>query len=256
MLFADPAHQRDDQRPRSGLIAVFAQVDALPDPEGQRPVAHRNRDARAQHRGFDVSGHVVGAFDGVDEGLVFGDHAIEAGFKIRANIGIGVFVDGQACRGVLDKDVQQSDADAFDLRNGMQHGGGDQVEAARHRLEPQGVLMPEHGEGHIRSKGLMAIHKRPPNDSRPRSRLEIRSSSENLAKWNIGEKDCWEEYIRICGFQRGERFVNGCGAMAAEGGRMAWPWGFEQARFLTFTPGFGYFAVGPKILPIQNFYAG
>lgn len=94
MLVADFAHQRDHQCPRSGLIAVFAQVDALPYPEGQRPVAHWDGNASAQHGGLDVSGHVVGAFDGVDKRLVLGDHAVEAGFEVGADVRIGVLVDG------------------------------------------------------------------------------------------------------------------------------------------------------------------
>ena len=46
-------------------VAVLAQVDPLPGPEREAPVAHRQGERRPEQRGLDVRGHVVGALDRV-----------------------------------------------------------------------------------------------------------------------------------------------------------------------------------------------
>ena len=56
-----------------------------------------------------MGGHVVVALVGVDVvGFAFADEAVEDRFQIGAHVGIGVLVEGQTGRGVLDEEVQQS----------------------------------------------------------------------------------------------------------------------------------------------------
>lgn len=76
-----------------------------------------------------MGGHVVGAFEGVGvEGLAFADEAVEDGGEVGLDVGVGVFVEGEAGGGVFDEEVEQA---------GAGKGGqvtndflGDEVEAA------------------------------------------------------------------------------------------------------------------------------
>ena len=51
--------QRDDDRPGAAVVAVLVQVDPLPGPEVEPPVADRDRQADAKHRALGVRRHVV-----------------------------------------------------------------------------------------------------------------------------------------------------------------------------------------------------
>ena len=63
---AEPiAGERDDQRARAAVVAVLAQVDALPGAEREAAAGDRQRQRRAEQRGLDVRGHVVRALDRV-----------------------------------------------------------------------------------------------------------------------------------------------------------------------------------------------
>ena len=53
------AVQGEDQRARAAVVAVLAQVDALPGAEREAAAGDRERQRRAEQRGLDVRGHVV-----------------------------------------------------------------------------------------------------------------------------------------------------------------------------------------------------
>ncbi len=52
-----------DQLARATLIAMLAQINALPRPQYQVPIGYGNQLAGTQHRSLDVRWHIVGAFD-------------------------------------------------------------------------------------------------------------------------------------------------------------------------------------------------
>ena len=100
---------RGDDAPACGSIAEFAQVDPLPRAQVDAPAADGKRESRPHERRFRMGGHVVVALVGVDVvGFAFADEAVEDRFQIGAHVGIGVLVEGQTGRGVLDEEVQQS----------------------------------------------------------------------------------------------------------------------------------------------------
>ncbi len=58
-----------------------------------------------------MGGHVVGAFKCVDIiGGVFRNETVENGIKVMAHVGIGIFVQREGCRCVLDEQVEDSGA--------------------------------------------------------------------------------------------------------------------------------------------------
>lgn len=73
---------------------MFAQIDSLPSPQLQSSVADGDGNAGAQQRRFDMGRHVVGAFDGVNQWLVLGNHSVKDRFKVGSNVRVCVLVDG------------------------------------------------------------------------------------------------------------------------------------------------------------------
>ena len=59
------AVQRHDERARAAVVAVLAQVDALPGADREPAAGDRERQRRAEQRRLDVRGHVVRALDRV-----------------------------------------------------------------------------------------------------------------------------------------------------------------------------------------------
>ena len=111
------AHQRDDDRARAAVVAVLAEVDPLPGAEREAPVADRDRHRRADQQRLDVRGHVVGPLGRVLEvGRVLRHRAREPALHVAAHVGIGVLVDRQRRRGVLDEQVRQPDLEAARAR--------------------------------------------------------------------------------------------------------------------------------------------
>src|SRR4051794_41663967 len=80
------ALEREQQRPRAAVVAVLAQVDALPGAQGEAAVADRQRERGTEERGLDVGGHVVGALERVGEvpGAV-GHGLAESGLEVAAD---------------------------------------------------------------------------------------------------------------------------------------------------------------------------
>ena len=76
------------------MAAVFPEVEALPCAECKTGILERDGKIDAGEGAADVRGHVVGAFGGVDEEAVaVGNEACHEGFKIAADVGVGVFLD-------------------------------------------------------------------------------------------------------------------------------------------------------------------
>ena len=131
--------QREDERTRAAVVAVLAEVDALPGADREAAAGDRQRERRAEQRRLDVGGHVVGALDRVGPvARVLGDGLVEVGLEVVAHVGRGVLVERQRGAGVADEDVQQPDLEALELGHGLEHVARDQVKAARPR--PQGDL--------------------------------------------------------------------------------------------------------------------
>jgi hypothetical protein len=132
-----------DQRARAAVVAVLAEVDALPGAERETAVADRQRQGRPQQRRLDVGGHVVVALESV--GPVrgpFGNRAIEPGLEVMPHFRRGVLAQGQRGRGVLDQQMQDPDADPIELGKRVEHLGGDQMKATRARLQLDRPLNP------------------------------------------------------------------------------------------------------------------
>jgi hypothetical protein len=91
--------------------------DPLPGAQMRSPVAHGDRHRRAEQRGLDVGGHVIGALESVRPAAErLRDRCVEPGLEVAAHLGRGVFVERQRGRGVLDVDVEQAGLDSASSR--------------------------------------------------------------------------------------------------------------------------------------------
>src|ERR1700730_10567735 len=91
---------------------MLEQIDALPSPKGHPPRGDRNGKLRLREGGSDMRGHVVQTFGFVDIALaVFGHNFLEKIFKVRLNVGIGIFLNEQRGRGVAAENRQEAGRD-------------------------------------------------------------------------------------------------------------------------------------------------
>jgi hypothetical protein len=92
----------------STLIAMLTQVNALPGTQIKSAISNRDGNAATQETIFYVGGHVVIALIVVPivRGL-FRHKLIEMTFEILAHCRVGIFINCQRRRGVLDEKVQQ-----------------------------------------------------------------------------------------------------------------------------------------------------
>lgn len=93
-----------------------------------------------------MRGHVVGTFDRVDEGLVFGDQTIQRRFHIGSDIRVCIFIDRQARRGVLQENLQDPNSNVLEFGDCRDDLACNQVKAASVRTNPDGFLGPKHSE--------------------------------------------------------------------------------------------------------------
>ena len=105
-----------DQRPSAAVVPVLAKVDSLPSPQGQSTFFDGHEQTAAEHARLHVCGHIVGAFNGMDERLVFRYDAIQYGLHIDSNVGIRVLIDRQRSRRMKQEEMQESN------RNGLCFG--------------------------------------------------------------------------------------------------------------------------------------
>lgn len=90
---------------------MFAQVDSLPGSQAKFSATDRDRDRTAKHRCLDVRGHVIRPLARVNIRKIFRGNRVKRRFQVSGHIGVGIFVDGQRCRGVLDENMEQPDLD-------------------------------------------------------------------------------------------------------------------------------------------------
>lgn len=69
---------------------------------------------------------------------------IEVALEISPDIRVGIFIDGQRSRGVLDKQMQDSCPDRAYFGQVFQHFSGDEVKSAWSRPECKFLLHPYH----------------------------------------------------------------------------------------------------------------
>ena len=93
-----------------------------------------------------MGGHVVGTFDRVDKGLVFGDQTIQSRFHIGTDIRVRIFIDRQARRGVLQENLQDPDSNVLEFGHCRDDLAGNQMKAASVRTDPDRFLGPNHSE--------------------------------------------------------------------------------------------------------------
>ena len=77
-------------------------------------------------------------------GKVLRRERIEDALQVVRHVGIGVFVDRQRRRRVLDEDVQQADADRAQLRQRRADRIGDQMKPTPLRRQTECALEPRH----------------------------------------------------------------------------------------------------------------
>ncbi len=97
--------QRQHQSSAAAAVAMLAQINALPGTKLELAAVDGNRHAAAQERRFNVRRHVVGTFAGMHVREILRSDRVEAGLHIGSHVAVGIFVDGQRRRGVLDKNV-------------------------------------------------------------------------------------------------------------------------------------------------------
>jgi len=92
-----------------GGRAVFKNINALPRSKRHAAVLDRNGELREGERGADVRRHVVRPLHGVPvEAIVLRNEPAEEDVQIVDDVRIGILLDGERGRGVLDEDGQQT----------------------------------------------------------------------------------------------------------------------------------------------------
>src|SRR3954471_14782351 len=137
--------RRDRQPPRAAGIAVLAEVDPLPGADVEGTVAHRQHHGRTKQRRLDVRRHVVRSLRrmGPERGVLW-HGVVEPRREVPPHVARGVLVQRQRRRGMPDEHVRETDADVRELRHAPLDLTRDQMEAARHRLERDVALHPDH----------------------------------------------------------------------------------------------------------------
>ena len=99
---------------------MLAEADPLPGSQAEPPLADRHRQRTAQQRRFRVGRHVVGTLARMPVGKTLGRQMVEHPIQIDQHVRVGVFVDRQRGRRVLDEDVEQPDLDVGQFRQGFE----------------------------------------------------------------------------------------------------------------------------------------
>lgn len=137
-------HQREHERTPAAGIPMFAQINSLPGAELQPALLDRDAEAAAEEGRLNVRRHVVGPFQSVLVGKVLGGDGGEDPFEVVPDIAVGVFVDREGSRCVLQKDVQQSDPDGAQFRQPSNHVLSDQMKAPGQGGKDKRSLVPRH----------------------------------------------------------------------------------------------------------------
>jgi hypothetical protein len=78
--------------------AMLGYIDALPGAESERAVDHGDVQRYASDHGLDMRRHIIGPFDVVDPAGIGRGKAIQCARKIRAHVGIRIFLDDEGRR--------------------------------------------------------------------------------------------------------------------------------------------------------------
>src|SRR5215831_7678198 len=90
--------------PSVGGGTVLKNIDALPCSEAETALLHGNRELRQGEGGTDMCGHIVRPLDGVAvEAVVLGHEAAEEDVQVVDHVRVGVLLDGEGRRSVLNK---------------------------------------------------------------------------------------------------------------------------------------------------------
>lgn len=91
------------------LIAKLAKANALPGAEFQAAVADWDGERNAGNGRFNMAGHVVVAFAGMKiPRQALGSKAVKAGFEVGHNRGVGIFINAQPGRGMVNENIKQA----------------------------------------------------------------------------------------------------------------------------------------------------
>ena len=124
------AHDCYYEIPSTAVVAVFAEVDALPSAHIQTAVRDGDSQTHAAQCRFGMRRHIVGTLQRMFIlWSILRDKAIENSLHIHANIRISILIDAQSTTGVLTEDVD--DARFGQLGQLAQYLTGYQMEAAR-----------------------------------------------------------------------------------------------------------------------------
>ena len=105
-LLADEVHHHF---PRMRHVPVFPKINALPRAEREVASAKRDTEIHGRKRGADVRRHVVRAFAGVlEERVAIRHEAFEETFEIGAHIRVGILLNQERGRGVLQMQREQA----------------------------------------------------------------------------------------------------------------------------------------------------
>lgn len=123
----------------AAVLAMLAEVDSLPGAETEPSLPDGQGERAADHDGFDVRRHIVRPLEGVlVVGGTFRNHLLEMAFQVSAYVGIGVLIDRQGGRGMLQEEMEEPDLDLTDLGQRREDLLRDQVKASR--TSGQGTL--------------------------------------------------------------------------------------------------------------------
>lgn len=139
------------------LVTMFIQIHTLPRTQRQLSLLNRNVQRHAHQTTLYMSRHVIIAFHRVTKRPIAiprgGDNFVERRLHIGADVGIRIFIDGQRCRSVLDKQIAEAYLDFGNVgTGGFEDFSRDQVAAPFGGCDRNGVLEPA-GLLHVRCAG-------------------------------------------------------------------------------------------------------
>ena len=115
----------------AAMIPVFTQINPLPGAHQQFALADGNGQIVTNQTGFDVGRHVVGPFVSMQViRRVLRHHLVEMALQIRTHCWVGIFIDGEAGAGVLDKQVKLAHLQLLNLWQLVDNFVGDQVKTS------------------------------------------------------------------------------------------------------------------------------
>ena len=105
-LFSNNCH---NQFPRSTIVAVFAEVYALPRSHVQPAIGYGNGETHTAQRRFGMCWHVITSFQRMlIIGLVFWHQMVEDGFHVHTHVRVVILIDAQSAARMLGEDIDNA----------------------------------------------------------------------------------------------------------------------------------------------------